>query len=238
MRNRWLWSFSAASRVIGFFLSVDLAFLGANLAKILHGGWISLLSAAAVFILISTWRKGRTILGYKLRETANSPDIFLERIDRNPPVRVPGTAVFMTGRTRGTPPMLLHHLEHNQVLHEQVILLTVITNDVPRVPAAERLEVSQLRTGIFRVFAYYGFMQSPNVPVALRACERQGLNVDLDKTTYYLGRETLIPSAEKPVLSFWRKGLFAFMARNAALATAFYAIPPERVIEIGIQVEL
>jgi KUP system potassium uptake protein len=167
-----------------------------------------------------------------------SLDGLLARIDEDLPLRVSGTAVFMTGRSTGTPPMLLHHLEHNQVLHEQVILLTVVTNDVPRVPAAERLEVNQLRRGVYRVFAYYGFMQSPNVPVALRECERYGLNVDLDKTTYYLGWETLIPSREIPGMPFWRKALFAFMSRNAARATAFYVIPPERVIEIGIHVEL
>jgi len=238
MHRRQQWSLIAAGTVFGSFLIVDLAFLGANLPKIQHGGWIPLLVAGIVFILMSTWRRGRTILEYRLRDTTMSQDKLLARIDQDLPLRVSGTAIFMTGRSAETPPMLLHHLEHNQVLHEQVVLLTVITNDVPRVPASERLEVSQLRQGFYRVFAYYGFMQSPNVPVALRECERYGLNVDLDKTTYYLGWETLIPSQEFPGMSFWRKTVFAFMARNAARATAFYAIPPERVVEIGIHVEL
>jgi KUP system potassium uptake protein len=143
----------------------------------------------------------------------------------------------MTGRSEGTPPMLLHHLEHNQVIHEQLVLLTVITKDVPRVPAAERLEISPYRLGFFRVFVNYGFMQSPNIPVALRECERLGLKIDLQKVTYYLGRETLIPSSAA-AMKFWRKTLFAIMSRNAIRATAFYSIPPERVVEIGIQVEL
>jgi KUP system potassium uptake protein len=130
-----------------------------------------------------------------------------------------------------------HHLEHNQVLHEQVVLLTVISNDVPRVPAAKRLEISLFRLGFYRVFVNYGFMQSPNLPVALRECERFGLKFDLEKTTYYLGRETLIPSSTTRMTA-WRQALFAVISRNAARATAFYSIPPERVVEIGIQVEL
>ncbi len=237
MRRRRQWSLIGAGMLFGFFLVVDLVFLGANLPKIPQGGWFTLLVAGIVFTLISTWRQGRTILEYKLREATRSPDEFLARIDQVPPVRVSGTAVFMTGRKTGSSPMLFHHLAHNQVLHEQVILLTVVTKDVPRVPAAERLEVILLRPGIYRVFAYYGFMQIPNVPVALRECEVHGLNVDLEKTTYYLGWKALIPSREIPGMSFWRKTLFAFLSRNAFRATAFYAIPPERVIEIGIYIE-
>ena len=237
MRRRWGWSPSVAGIAAASFLVVDLSFLSANLAKIIQGGWVALLAAGIVFMLMSTWRRGRTILEYRLREATMSLDTFLDRLDENPPVRVTGTAVFMTGRAEGTPPMLLHHLEHNQVLHEQVVLLTVVTNDVPRVPAAERLEISAFRLGLYRVFVYYGFMQSPNLPVALRECERLGLKVDSEKTTYYLGRETLIPSSTAG-MTVWRKALFAVMSRNAARATAFYSIPPERVVEIGIQVQL
>lgn len=238
MQRRRQWSLIGAGLLFGFFLVVDLAFLGANLPKIHQGGWISLVVAVIVYTLISTWRQGRTTLDYKLRESARSQDEFLARIDQDPPIRVSGTAVFMTGRKTGSSPMLLHHLEHNQVLHELVILLTVVTNAVPRVPASERLEVVKLRPGIYRVFAYYGFMQSPNVPVALRECERHGLDVDLDKTTYYLGWKTLIPSRETLGMPYWRKALFSFLSRNAVRATAFYAIPPERVIEIGVYIEL
>ena len=153
-------------------------------------------------------------------------------------MRVFGTAVFMTGRSAGTPPMLLHHLEYNQVLREQVVLLTVVTHDVPSVPATVRLEVNEVRPGIYRVFMYYGFMQSPNLPMALRECERLGLGIDSEKTTYYLGWETLIPLRRISGMPLWQKTLFAFMSRNAARPTAFYATPPERVVEIGLHVEL
>lgn len=238
VRRRWQWGVIAAATVSGSFLVVDLAFFAANLPKIAHGGWIPLLVAGIVFTLMSTWRRGRMMLEYRLRDSTLSLDEFLDRIERDPPVRVSGTAVFMTGRSTGTPPMLLQHLEHNQVLHEQVVLLTVVTNDVPRVPASERLEVNKVRPGIYRVFVRYGFMQSPNLPVALRTCERLGLKIDLERTTYYLGWETLIPSRRISGMPLWRGMLFAFMSRNAARATAFYAIPPERVVEIGLHVEL
>jgi KUP system potassium uptake protein len=237
MRGRWGWNPVIAGITAASFLMVDLLFLSANLTKITQGGWIPLLVAGIVYILLSTWRLGRAILEYRLRETKMSLDAFLDRLYEEPPLRVSGTAVFMTGRTEGTPPMLLHHLEHNQVLHEQLVLLTVVTKDVPRVPAAERLEISSFRLGFFRVFINYGFMQSPNIPVAMRECERLGLKIDLQTVTYYLGRETLIPSSTA-VMKVWRKVLFAIMSRNAARATAFYSIPPERVVEIGIQVEL
>ena len=237
MRGRWGWNPVIVGMTAAFFLMVDLLFLGANLTKITQGGWIPLLVAGIVFTLISTWRLGRLILEYRLRETMMSLDTFLDRLNEAPPLRVSGTAVFMTGRSEGTPPMLLHHLEHNQVLHEQLLLLTVVTMDVPRVPAAERLEISSFRLGFFRVFVNYGFMQSPNIPVALRECKRLGLKIDLQKTTYYLGRETLIPSSTAG-MAVWRKALFAVISRNATRATAFYSIPPERVVEIGIQVEL
>jgi KUP system potassium uptake protein len=237
MRGRWGWNPVIAGLTAASFMVVDLSFLSANLTKIVQGGWVPLLVGGIIYTLMSTWRRGRMILEYRLRKTMMPLDTFLEQLDQNPPVRVSGTAVFLTSHTEGTPPMLLHHLEHNQVLHEQVVLLTVVSNDVPRVPAAKRLVISSFSLGFYRVFVNYGFMQSPNLPVALRECERLGLKLDLEKTTYYLGRETLIPSSTTRMAA-WRKALFAVISRNAARATAFYSIPPERVVEIGIQVEL
>lgn len=237
MRRRWKWHPALAGSMVAAFLFVDLSFFGANLPKIVNGGWFPLLLAGVVFLLMSTWRRGRTILNFRLRENLIPLDACLERLDEKPPARVPGIAVFMTGRIEGTPPMLIHHLEHNQVLHDTVVLLTVCTRGVPRVPAADRLVVERFPRQFYRVFVHYGFMQSPNLPVALRECERLGLKIDLEKTTYYLGRETLIP-ASSDIMSRWRKSLFALMSRNATPATAFYSIPPERVIEIGLQVEL
>lgn len=238
MRERWRWHPGTALVVTFLFLMVDLSFFGANMLKIAEGGWFPLAAGGTVFIAMSTWRRGREILAGRLRESVGSLKVFLSGIAVKPPVRVPGTAVFMTGENTGTPPMLLHHLAHNQVLHEQVVLLTVVTEEVPRVPAGERVEVVQLPQGFARVILHYGYMQSPNVPVALRECETIGLRVDMERTTFYLGRETLIPTREIKGMALWREKLFALMSRNSLQATTFYNIPPERVVELGLQVEI
>jgi KUP system potassium uptake protein len=162
----------------------------------------------------------------------------LSQIEAEPPARVPGTAVFMTGRMEGAPAILTHHLKHNQVLHEQVILLTVVIEDVPRVSASDRLEMTGLEQGFWRVVMHFGFMQNPNVPRTLRLAQRLGLTVDLEEITYYVGRQTLLPSPEGSDMVLWRKKLFAFLARNAAQPITFYNLPPESVFEVGIRVEL
>ncbi len=237
-REHWGWSRGVAALIAGFFLTIDLSFFSANMTKIIEGGWFPLLAGGVVYLLMATWRRGREILAARLQGTTEPLADFLARITAEPPLRVPGTAVFMTSRFDGTPPMLLHHLAHNQVLHEKVILMTIITEAVPRVPAAERLEITRSAGEIYQVAAHYGFMQSPNVPVALRACEPLGLHVEMDSTTFYLGRETLIPTPEEPGMAVWREKLFAFMSRNALRSTAFFNIPPERVVEIGIQIKI
>jgi KUP system potassium uptake protein len=188
---------------------------------------------------MATWHRGREILAKRLGETKEPLDAFLLRIAAHPPVRVPGTGVFLVKRIlSGTPPQLLHHLSHTQVLHEQVVLLSVITREVPWVSAEKRLEVVRLEQGFFKVTVSYGFMQSPNVPAALRGCESLGLKVNLGSTTFYLARETMIPSVKLPGMMLWREKLFSFMTRNALPATDFFRIPPERVVELGIQIEL
>jgi KUP system potassium uptake protein len=237
--ERWRWPVLGAALVATGFLTVDVSFFAANLTKIPDGGWFPLLIGVGLFTLMSTWRRGRQLLRVRLANETEPLEDFLRGIAEKPPVRVPGTAIFMTGRAKGTPPMLLHHLEHNQVLHERVILLTVLTEEVPRVPTADRLEVEVLEQGFLRVTAHYGFMQNPNVTVALRLLEEVlGFEVDVDTATFYLGRETLIPTDELPGMMLWREKLFAFLSRNAARATAFYGIPPDRVVELGLQVEL
>lgn len=239
MRERWRWNTLTAVAVTAGFLIIDLAFFGSNLLKITDGGWFPLAVAAFVFTLMSTWRRGRRLLARRIHKEAESLQNFLQRIAADSPLRVPGTAVFLTVHQGGTPPALLYQLTHAKVLHEQVILVTVITEEVPRVPAVERLEITELPSGFHRVIVRYGFMQSPNVPVALRACgEVLGLKIDLDTATYYLSRASLIPSDERPGMALWRDRLFAFMSRNSAWPTAFYKLPPENVIELGIQVEL
>ncbi len=235
--TRWGWNVATTALLAVAFLIVDLAFFGANLVKIADGGWYPLLLGALVFTLMSTWRRGRQVLAEQLRTEQQSLEDFLHGLKTRPPVRVPGTAVFMTSSGVTIPPILLHHLQHNQVLHEQVLLLRVETEEIPRVPAAERLEILCLDVGFSRIVARYGFMQTPNIPVALRLCESLGLVVDLDATTFYLGRETLL--ARRDIgLPLWQDHLFDFLSRNAARATAFYHLPPERVVEIGIQVEI
>ena len=238
-REIWRWPLPLALLVCGGFLTIDLGFFCANMLKIAEGGWFPLTAGGVVFILMATWRRGREILAQRLQANQVSIEDFLQGLGTPPlPHRVAGTAVFMTGYRSGVPAMLLHHLKHNQSLHEQVILLTAVTEDVPRVPAVERLELTDLGHGFARIYVHYGFMQSPNIPVALRACEYVGLKVALDKTTFYLGGETLIPTPHVPGMMTWRKKLFAFMSRNSLRATTFYSIPPDRVMELGLQIEI
>jgi KUP system potassium uptake protein len=238
MRERWQWNLVLTSMAVALFLVADLSFFAANMLKIRDGGWFPLCAGLLVFILMATWRRGRELLARQLLAHEGPLEEFLKGISEDPPHRVPGTAVFMTSRPTGAPPMLLHHLAHNQALHEQVILLTIVTGEIPRVPAADRLEVVFHSQGFARVIVHYGFMQSPNLPVALRECELHGLEIDQEKTTYYLARETLIPTTRVPGMMIWREKLFALMSRNALRATIFYNIPPERVVELGIQVEI
>ncbi|MDN5937476.1 MAG: potassium transporter Kup [Salinisphaera sp.] len=237
--RRWGWFPTAAIFAAGLLLIVDLAFFGANLFKIPDGGWIPLVIAGIAFFIMATWRRGRELVRGHLSDDTESLEDFIAGLDDENCPRVPGTAVFMTSSHMKTPPMLLHHLRHNRVLHKQVVLLTVYTRDAPRVPAAERMECEYLDHGFFRLRLYYGFMQASNVPVALRlASEYDRLEVDLDEVTYYVGNETLIPSHEVAGMAVWRESLFAFMSRNAARATAYYHIPADRVVELGIQIEL
>ncbi|HEX5437196.1 MAG TPA: KUP/HAK/KT family potassium transporter, partial [Gemmatimonadaceae bacterium] len=161
---------------------------------------------------------------------------FLRDVKRRKPPRVPGTAVFMTSDLTGAPVVLLHHLKHNKVLHEQVLLLSIVTLDVPDVPATERISLEALGEGFFRIIARYGFMQNPNVKEIMRSLERAGLKLRPGDTTYYLGRERLIPTG-RSAMSRWRKSLFVFMSRNARSATEFFSIPPNRVVELGAQIE-
>ncbi|RII30404.1 MAG: potassium transporter Kup [Geobacter sp.] len=238
MVKRWHWKTTSAAALACLFLSVDLPFFGANLLKIDHGGWFPLVAGVTVFTLMTTWRRGRKAINQIVRGDKETLEDFIKTLAGAPPHRVPGTAVFMTGRPTGTPPMLYHHLAHNQVLHEQTIILTVLTEEVPRVPAAERVTVTKLEMGFYRVIVRYGFMQSPNVPVALRKCESYGLSVNLDHATYYLARENIISTPRQSGMMRWQEKLFSFMSRNSFAATAFFNIPAEKVVELGQQVEI
>ncbi|WP_370051363.1 potassium transporter Kup [Corallococcus sp. AB011P] len=236
-RERWGVRRSVALPIASLFMLVDLAFFGANAAKIADGGWFPLLLAVCIFTLMTTWKRGRDILAGKLRAASLGLKDLLGSFGDHPPVRVPGTAIFMTGNPEGTPPALLHNLKHNKVLHEQVVLLTIISEEIPHVVAQERVEVEPLEQGFVRVVARYGFMENPSIPDILKRCREKGLQFQLMGTSFFLGRETLIPT-KKPGMAVWREALFTWMSRNARSATAYFRIPPNRVVELGSQVEL
>ncbi|HEV2761385.1 MAG TPA: potassium transporter Kup [Pyrinomonadaceae bacterium] len=236
-REKWGWGLPGALALTGLFLSIDLAFFGANVIKIPHGGWFPLVVGAAIFILMTTWKKGRRILAERLLARAHPVEEFLHDIASKRPVRVPGTAVFMNGTAAGTPPALIHNLEHNKVLHERVVLLTVKTRQVPHVDPFERVRVEALGQEFYRVIINYGFMEDPDVPSVLAGLGPPGPTFDPSETTYFLGRETVIAS-KSPGMSLWREKLFALMSRNASSATAYFCLPPERVVEMGSQVEI
>jgi KUP system potassium uptake protein len=237
MTERWKWPTLAAASVMAIFLTIDVAFFGANALKVAQGGWVTLAVAFVIFILMTTWKTGRRLVADRLTARAIPLDEFMATVETIQPVRVPGTAVFMTAQPTGTPPALAHNLRYNKVLHEHVIVLTVVTSQVPHVPVAERISVQPLGHSLFNVRVQYGFMEDPNVPEALRQAREQGLHIDLDDTTYFLGRETIIVTARQG-MAVWREKLFVLMARNAVRATAFFRLPPERVVELGVQVEM
>jgi len=235
--RRWKWPLWAAISVTVLFLIVDLAFFGANIVKIHQGGWFPLVVGAFVYLLMSTWKRGRHILADRLRQDAFPFAQFVATVRPDSPPRVPGTAVFMARDSEATPAALLHNLKHNKVLHEQVILLTVITEEIPQVPKEQRIEITDMTKGCYKVVAHYGFMQYPGVPDVLDSLRAKGLDLDLMRTSFFLSRETLIPS-KRPGMALWREKLFALMSRNALRPTDFFRIPVNRVVELGMQVKL
>jgi KUP system potassium uptake protein len=250
-RSRWNWSIAHALPIALAFLAIDITLFAANVIKIESGGWVPIVVAMSVFTLMSTWKKGRGLLNQALHAGSLPLDLFLGDVARRKPVRVPGTAVFMTSNNDGVPVVLLHHLKHNKVLHEQVILMSIKTREVPEVKASERVSVEKLEHGFYRVSAHYGFMESPNVPEILQWARESGIKARPNDTTFYLGRERIIISdgerkpgtrrapddAVLPRMARWRKKLFVLMSRNARSATEFFGIPPNRVVELGAQVE-
>jgi KUP system potassium uptake protein len=236
-REVWGWSVLRATLMAAGFLVIDLAFFAANLVKIPQGGWLPLLIAAGIYSLMSTWKRGREILSKRLQEKSVPLNILMADLAADPPPRVPGTAVFMSGNPGGTPPALVHNLAHNKVLHEKVVFLTVATEEVPHVPATERITVKHLGKGFHSVTARYGFMEDPSIYDIIEHCREKKLVIQLEGSTFFLGREDLV-STDRPGMARWRERLFAFMSRNALRATAFFQIPSTQVFEVGAQVEL
>jgi KUP system potassium uptake protein len=237
MRRRWRWSRKLAFPLMAFFLVVDLSFFGANSIKVLEGGWFPLVLGVAVYMLMTTWKEGRRLLAERLIARSLPLDRFLTESLPMARTRIPGVAVFMSAVPQGTPSALLHNLTHNQVVHEKVVILTIRTEDSPHIAREDRLEVKDFGDGIHRVVAHYGFMEAPNVPEILAQCADQGLAIDVQKATFFLGRETLI-ATRRPGMALWRERLFALMSRNAQRATDYFQIPAEQAIEIGAVVEM
>jgi KUP system potassium uptake protein len=250
-RVRWRWPLWRVLTLAAFFFTFDFAFLGANVLKIEQGGWVPLVIATGVGALMTTWKRGRQMLSAIIRVNTLPMDLFLNDVTRRKPHRVPGTAVFLTSDSSGAPPVLLHHLKHNKVLHEKVLLMSVVTEGIPQVDPEDRVECRELGEGFYQVIGHYGFMETPDVPALLQVLGRQTgaghlVPVKVMETSFYLGRETLIltrgaragaDAAAIGHMSTWRKKLFILMTRNARSATAFFGLPPNRVVELGAQIQ-
>jgi len=236
-RQRWHWPRWKAASILTLFLFFDLGFFAACAAKILNGGWFPLAVAGVAFAVMTTWKKGRRILAERISSETLPVDAFIADLEYTKPHRVKGAAVFLTSTRRGMPNVLLHHFKHNKVLHQHVVILCIATDPVPEVATADRLKYKDFGQGFWGITAHFGFMETPDVPDLLKNCASIGLNIDIADTSYYLGRETLLPTRDKS-LAFWRKRLFRFLSRNSRAATDFFSIPPNRVVEIGTQIEL
>ncbi|HRW47022.1 MAG: potassium transporter Kup [Caldilinea sp.] len=236
-RERWRWSLPAAVAFTAFFLAIDLSFWGANLVKIPAGGWFPLVIGAVVFIAMTTWRRGRSLLAQRLK--AGTPRFvdFIDRLEHEKLARVPGAAIYMYSDPEGTPPALVQNLRHNRVLHEQVILLSLNMEDMPYVPRKQRMEVHALHHGIYQMVLHYGFMETPNVPRDLPLAKHHKLKLNLDDVSFFLGSERIL-ATERKGMAMWREKLFVLMSRNATSAANFFGLPPDRVVEMGTRVEI
>ena len=236
-RHAWHWSPLRLLAVTGLFLSFDIPYFLANLLKFPQGGWFPIVVGLVLFACFTTWKRGRTELAERFAASALTIDTFLQDLQRHPVVRVRGSAVFLSSSTTLVSPVLLHHLKHNQVLHEQVILLSVLPLNVPEVPVEERVSVEPLGMGFQRVVAKFGYRQSPRVPEILRRARSLGLQTRPETTSFYVGRETVLPRGRSR-MARWRKVLFQVISRNARATPDYFAIPPGRVVELGMQIDL
>ena len=236
-RSRWKWSLPAVFALAAGFLSVDLAFWGASLLKIPSGGWFPLVVAGLVFTVMTTWNRGRAILADRIAERTVPLERFLADIHATPPTRVAGTAVYLVRDPSAVPHALLQNLKHNRILHERVVLLALLTDTTSHVPNEDRVKVEALAENIYRVIAHHGFAEDPGVPELIDRLRSEALHIDLAQTTFFLGGETLL-ATNRPGMAIWRERLFALLSRNARRATVFFRLPPDRVVELGAQIEL
>ncbi len=233
----WRWNVLAALCIAVPLLCIDAAFLASNALKILDGGWFPIVIGAVVFTLLTTWKRGRSILHARLEEETMPIDAFVKSVAAEPPARVPGTAVFLTNTPGRVPHALLHNLKHNKVLHERVVLLTVKTREIPVVAPVDRVHIENLGANFEQIEAYFGFTESQDVPELLDECARCGHPFDLMETSFFVSRETLIPS-DVPGMALWRERLFVSMSKNATKASEYFNVPTNRVVELGAQIEL
>jgi KUP system potassium uptake protein len=236
-RHMWHWRLPVAILVTSGFLAVDLAFFGANFIKVAQGGWFPLLVGIFVFTLFTTWKKGRQLLASRLQQAMFPLRSFIQDATKNSFTRVPGTAIFLNSDPDGTPIAMLHNIKHNMVLHQKNVVVTIVTEEVPHVRPAERFQFENLGGGFYKVVLRYGFMEDPDVPNALRSLRDHGLDIDPLMSTYILSRNTLIAS-KYPGMALWREKLFVFLSRNASRPTEFFRLPPNRVVELGMQIEI
>ena len=237
MTRKWCWSNWKAIPVVFIFLFFDVSFLGANLFKIFDGGWFSLAVGITFMIIMTTWRDGREKLARWKASQKESVESFLNRVKEEKPFRIPGTAVFMTISSVGIPGSQLYLFKHIHVLHEHIIFLTVNTLDIPKVPQEDRINIEFLGNGFYRLEIACGFMETPNVPQSILRIKQHDMPIDPERTTYYLGRETLFSTGRSRMM-MWRKRLFAFISRNVQTPTVYFGLPPDRVIELGVEIEI
>ena len=240
-RRMWQWSRVLVIGLGLILLTIDLSYFGANTLKILQGGWFPLVLGLLMFAVMTTWRRGRELVVREIKQGGLALTPFIENMTAHPPLRVPGTAVFLTANLNAVPHALLHNLKHNKVLHERNVLLTVGILETPVAEPDERIQLTALTPGSDNFYALelnFGFAEDPNIPQALSQCSREGLAFDMMDTTFFLSRESIVADERRPGMAMWRDKLFAFMSRNALPATAFFQIPGNRLIELGAQVEI
>jgi KUP system potassium uptake protein len=236
-RRLWGWNYAVVILSGIVFLAIDLSFFSANAIKIEHGGWFPLVLGGFIFVVMTTWRRGRELVLRELRQSGLALEPFIASVTAHPPLRVPGTAVFLTANIGGVPSAMLHNLKHNKVLHERNVLMTVETLDTPIAEYGDRTEITALGHEFFRVVIRFGFAEDPDIPAALQSCAAKGMGFDMMDTTFFVSRETVV-ATDRAGMPLWRDKLFAFLGRNASSATAFFRIPGNRLIELGTQVEI
>jgi len=238
-RKIWKWSLPKTFFLTLFFLIFDFLFLAANGAKVMHGGWFPLTMGAIVFLLLSTWKKGRRILAIRMRARLMPFDKYIQSLLKDTQLKkVPGTAIFMNGDTSSTPPALLRNVKHNHVLHERIVSLSIVSEKIPTINIANRVEIVDVAPQVYKVRGHFGFNEQPEITVILKACAAKGLHFDFDQISFFIGKETIIATGKRIGMAVWREKLFSIMARNAHNATSYFGLPADQVVELGAQVEI